>query len=174
MAQCVSSLAVRAPFLVAIRFFIVALWRIRLDQTLWPGPDQILATRFDERLFDDVVVFRIRILHERPLLELFLKRLGHVHRLHVARIQTGVVHARRQRARRRIKVLHLLWRVVDLFQVARQLDGVLERAARMGAHQIRHQILVHAKLLVFGVELVDKLKIQLFARLAHLVEQQAI
>ena len=93
--------------------------------------------------------------------------LGHVDRLHIARVQAGVVHAGAQGARGGIEILHLLRLMARIAQILRQLHRILERAPRMTAHQVGHQILVEAVLPVDGVVALHKRLVNLPPWLAH-------
>ena len=81
-----------------------------------------------------------------------------------------MVHAGAQRTRGRVEVLHLLWLMARVAQVLRQLDRVPERASRMAAHEIGHQVLPEAQPPVHGVIPLNKGLVDLAPGLAHAVQ----
>ena len=87
--------------------------------------------REDQRLAHQLVIFRVFILHQRPLHCLLVRVARDIDRLHRPRIETGIVHHGRERGRRRVEILYLLWLMVDVAQIFRQLHGLCHRAARM-------------------------------------------
>ena len=117
----------------------------RGDEASFTIAHQIHAPSLPERPQNQRAVFGPGSLQQRALHGLFAGRAGDVHALHGARIQPCVIHGRRERARRGIEVLHLFRTHVFPAQIKRELDGVLQRAARMAGHEIRHQILLLPK-----------------------------
>ena len=99
-----------------------------------------------------------------------MRRARHIDGLHRARIEPGIVHRGRERARRRVKILHLLGHVADAVQIFRQLYRVLKLAPRVGGHEIRHKILLHAVLLIQAEVFVAEFQIFAERRLAHVIE----
>ena len=116
------------------------------------------------------MVRRDVILHQRALHRLFARIARHVYLRHTARIQTGIKHRCGHRAGRGIEILHLFGAQSRLFHVARQHDRIVQMAARMAGHEIRHQILIHMRvfirLTIAAHEIIEYLRF----RLAHVVQ----
>ena len=110
------------------------------------------------------------IMHQCPLHPLLFRTFRHIDRPHGKRVKFRIVHAGRQRTRRRIEVLHLVRYESVFLEKTSQLNRIVETAARMRGNQIRDQILLQPEALVhLSVLLVEGQK-NLFARLAHVTE----
>ncbi len=144
----------------------------RADETLRTEADQIFPVRQLQRFVDQLVVFRVLVLHERALHCFFSRVLGHVDRLHRPRVKPRIIHDGRKRRGRGIKVLHLLGLVGDIAQIFCQRDGVFHCAAGVRGHEIRHQELVHTLLLVELRVFFGKTQIDAVLRLSHLLQNR--
>ena len=143
---------------------------IGAHKTLRSEPDQILPACLTERLDHKVPELRTEPLQKRPL-QLLAVRIGlGKNRRHIARVDAGIVHAGRKRPGRRVKILHLLGSMPASVQKLRQLHGILQRAARMRGHQIRHQILLPSVLFVHRPVLVPEFFKYVEMRFAHVIE----
>ena len=142
------------------------------DQALGPGADQILPVGFQQRFFHQIVVLGVPVLDQRPLHGFFVGVRGDVDLLHGPGVQAGIVHDGGQGGGGGVEVLDLLRVVAHLPDVFRQFDGLLQRGAGVAGHEIGHQILVHAVLLVQGEILVHELIIDGVAGLAHFGENR--
>ena len=101
----------------------------RAHEAILAEADQILAPGLVQRLNDEPALVRPAPLQQRALHVLFMRRLGDVDRLHRARIDAGVVHARADRAGGGVKILHLLGLAAAAVEILREGHGVGERAA---------------------------------------------
>ena len=113
---------------------------------------------------------------DQSALHCFLMRVArHIHFLHrggvVAaqggRIQAGVVHAGGNGAGRRVEVLHLLGHIAQVADVFGKGDRVLHGAARVGGHEVGHDVLVFSELLIHLPELAAEGVVDIHGRLAH-------
>ena len=86
------------------------------------------------------------------------------------RVQTGVVHAGRNGARSRVEVLHLLGHVAQVADILGQRDRVLHGAARMGGHEVWHDVLILPEFLIHFPEFPAESVVDLYRRLAHFGE----
>ena len=129
----------------------------RADETVLAEADQVLAPGLVQRLNDEPALVRPAPLQQRALQVLCMRRLGDVDRLHRARVDAGVVHARADRAGGGVKILHLLRAHVVLVKILGQIDGILQGAARVAGHEVGHQILLLAIALVEALVLADVL-----------------
>ena len=84
------------------------------NETVGAEADQIGSAAFYKRGAHRGVVLRTVELQKRALHAFFFGIRSNVDRLHRERIETGVKHHRGSGARRRIKVLHLLRRDLQL------------------------------------------------------------
>ena len=91
----------------------------------------------------------------------------HKDRLHGQRIQPRVIHARRHRTGRRIEILHLIRPHMLFMQILGQHNRVLQRTARVGRHEVGHEILLTAGTFIDFFVCADKFLIDLILRLAH-------
>ena len=145
-----------AVLLAARRELLAA--AVRTDKAFLSVADKVLAVRFFECRQHDRPLIRPPPLQQSALHGLVLGRFRHKDRLHRARVDLGVVHRGGQRTRSRIKVLHLLRHIADTVEILCQHDGIVERSARMRAHQIGHKVLFAAQLLVdAGIALAELL-----------------
>ena len=96
-----------------------------LDQAILLETNKIGAAGAGERLHHQVVIFGVAVLNEGALQRLLVRVLGHIHGLHGQRVQLGVVHARGQRPRRGIEILHLLGVVAHVAHIFGQLNGLI-------------------------------------------------
>ena len=123
-----------------------------------------------EGLQDQAALFRAFPLEQGPL-ELFLVgRFGDVDGFHRPGVQAGVIHAGGQGAGGGVEVLHLLRLAAGLVDPLGHGDGVGQRRAGVGGHEIGDQELVHAVFLVEPLVLVPELLIGLDVGLAHGVQ----
>ena len=86
------------------------------------------------------------------------------------RIKPRVVHTGRDGARSRVEILNLLGHISQVADVLGQRDRVLHRAARVGGHQVGHNVLVFVQLLVHFLKLAAELVIGVHIRFAHFGE----
>ena len=112
-------------------------------------------------------------LEEGPLQLLLVGIPGHIDLLHGPGIQAGVVHTGGDGAGGGIEVLDLLGLTAGLVQPGGQGDGVVQGAARVGGHEVGHQELVLAVLLVQPLVLLLELLIGPDVGLAHVVQHMA-
>ena len=141
--------------------------RYGANQTFWPGANQVLPMGGEQRLPHQVVVLGIPVLNQSPLHGLFVGVRGDVHLLHGSGVQPGVIHHRGQGGGGGVEVLHLLRVVAHLPDVLRQLHRLFQSGAGMAGHEIGHQILIHAILLVQREILVHKFVIHRVPGLSH-------
>ena len=93
---------------------------IRPDQTVLAIPNQVFPAGGFQRLDNKPSFFRPAPLQQGPLHGLLVECLGHIHRLHCPRVDSGIVHAGGEGARRRVKILHLLRLAAGFIQILRQ------------------------------------------------------
>ena len=82
------------------------------------------------------------ILEQGALKCLALSGLFHKHRLQGVGVEAGVEHTGAHGAGRGIKILHLLGAHMVLVEVFGQIDSILEGAARVAGHEVRHEVLL--------------------------------
>ena len=111
-------------------------------------------------------------MQQSSLHSLFLGSFRHIHLFKRVRVKPRVKHRGRYRSGRGIKVLHLLWMDALLFAEQRKLHGVFQRAARVRAHQIRHNVLIFIFALCQRIKLIAKALVAFDMRLAHLIEHR--
>ena len=99
-----------------------------------------------------------------------MRRLGNVDRLHRARVDAGVVHARADRAGGGVKILHLLGLAAAAVEILREGHGIGERAAGVRAHEVRHDVLFLIILVVELTVFVHEALVRADVGLAHIVE----
>ena len=91
----------------------------------------------------------------------------HEDRLHCQRIQPRVVHTCRYCAGRWVEVLHLIRPHMIFMQILRQSNGVLQRTAGVGRHEVRHEILLTPGPFIYLFICADKFLIDGILRFAH-------
>ena len=133
-------------------------------------PDEVLPASQFQGLAHQGVIFGVARLQQRPLHGLVLRVPGHEHRRHIPGIQAGVVHGSGQGAGGGIKILYLFRVEPVLPQVAGQVDGLVEAAARVGGHEIGHQILLLAVFFRQGVIFAAEVVVHIGKGLAHIVQ----
>ena len=141
------------------------------NQAVRPAADQVGAPGAPKRFDHERAVLRPVVLHQRPLHFLVMRRFRHIHRRHVAWVELGIEHRRGQRARGRIEILHLLGVQVGALHVFRQLHRVLQRAAGVAAHEIRHEVLILAISLICRVKAPAELIEHRNVGLAHILQR---
>ena len=104
--------------------------------------DEVFAVGHFQRLDDLFGVAGLIILEQGALKRLALSGLFHKHRLQGVGVEAGVEHTGAHGAGRGIKILHLLGAHMVLVEVFGQIDGILEGAARVAGHEIRHEVLL--------------------------------
>ena len=132
--------------------------------------DEVFAVGHFQRLDDLFGIAGLIILKQGALKCLALSGLFHKHRLQSVGVEAGVEHTGAHGAGRGIKILHLLGTHMVLVEVFGQIDGILEGAARVTGHEVRHEVLLFARLPAQLVELILKLVEGLDRRLAHVGE----
>ena len=118
------------------------------------------------------MIFRTAVLDQSPLQGLFVRISDHKDLFQGQRIKTGVIHAGRDRARGRIKVLDLVGMEVVLVEIFRQGHGIRQGAARMRGHEIGHQVLVASAFFIGLDKGPDKVSVDPVGRLAHFFEDR--
>ena len=92
---------------------------------------------------DDLVpVFRLVVLEEYALHMLFLKGFWDIDLLHRLRVEAGIVHGGRERARRGVKILHLFRAHIVALEEYGELYCVVYCTAGMRGHEVRYEILL--------------------------------
>ena len=69
-------------------------WRYSPDQALRTRTDQILPVGFQQSFTNEIVIFGVSVLDQRPLHSLFVWVSGNIDLIHGARVQSGVIHNR--------------------------------------------------------------------------------
>ena len=128
---------------------------------------EVHASCLLQRLQHQLAVTRSTVLHQRTLHCLIMRIAGHKYGFAAFRVDAGIIHRRRRTAGSRNKVLHLLRIVLDVTQKLCQLNGIVQRAARMAGNKVRHQILRQADFFIFLRKHTHKLQINFLAGLAH-------
>ena len=155
------------------------------NQALLPESDQVLPACPEQGLFYKVVICRVAVLDQGPLHGFFMRIPGDIDRLHLPvplrapfcarcfggfpgeRIQSGVIHAGGDGSRRRVEILYLLRHVAQLPDIFRKRDGILQRAAGVGRHQIRDDVLLLSGLLIGLLKETDELSVDAAPGLSH-------
>ena len=153
-------------------FSKILLALLRPDEALFLVADEIRPLRFLQRLDDERPQLPAPPLQQRPLQRLVVGAAGHIYGRHVAGVDAGVVHAGGDGAGGGVKVLHLLGLVACPVQELRQTHGVRQRAARVGGHEVGHEVLLLVvglvELLISAPELFKDAKM----RLTHVVQHR--
>ena len=144
----------------------------RADETLGAKAHQVHAPGLLQRLQHQAVVLGVAILDQRPLHGLFVGVGGGVDLFHGAGVIAGAVHHGGDGRGRWIEILHLLGHIAQVAQIFGQLDGLLQRGAGVAAHQIGHQVLLLAQLLVDLPVFAHKAVIHAAVRLAHQLQHR--
>lgn len=139
------------------------------QQFLRPVSDQIHAAGGLQGLNHILPMVRQGRLQQRALPPFFLF-IRNMDRFHGQRIQSGMVHDSRQRAGRRIKILHLFRHPAFPAQKQGQINGLLQRVARMPGHQVRNQVLAKSELLIDRLIAIAEVQIDSNIRFAHGVQ----
>ena len=145
---------------------------IRTEQTLLAVSDEVLPPGAAEGFQHQRPLFRTLPLHQRPLHGLFVGIGGHIHFLHGAGIDAGIVHTGGQGAGSGVEILHLLGLPSALVEPLGQLNRILQGTARVTAHEVRHQILLLAVLLVEPLVLIAEFFVHFDMGLAHVVQHR--
>ena len=128
---------------------------------------KVHASSLLQRLQHQLTVTRSTVLHQRTLHCLIMRIAGNKYGFAAFRVDAGIIHRRRRTAGSRNEVLHLLRIVLDVTQKLCQLNGIVQRAARMAGNKVRHQILRQADFFIFLRKHAHKLQINFLAGLAH-------
>ena len=88
------------------------------------------------------------VVYQRTLHPLLVHLFCHIDRLHGERVQFRIIHAGRQRTRRRVEVLHLIRYEPVFLKETSQLNRVVQRTARVRRNQIRNQVLLQTETLI--------------------------
>src|SRR5699024_8600709 len=96
--------------------------------------DQVFPFCLQKLFFDQLIVFRILILDQRPLHGFFPVVPGHIDFFSCPGVCPCVIHAGRQGGRGRIEILHLFRHKSQIPHILCQLHRVFQRTARMGGH----------------------------------------
>src|ERR1019366_546691 len=132
------------------------------DEIRPPGPRQCLAR--------ELVVGVVPPAEERLHHPLLAQIANDRHRLHRERVDAGDVHRRGNGHGRRNEILHLARAHVLGLEPEPELDRVLDGRPRVAADEIRHEVLLFARLLARLTERLREALVVLDRRLLHLVE----
>ena len=139
----------------------------RLNKTVSAKAYKILPSAFNKCFSDKVRIFGITPLKKSSLQLLFVIVGSGIYLLPRQGIDSGVIHYRGRRSRRRVKVLHQLGGISPFFQIKCKLDRVGKGASRVARHKIRNQILLLAELFGYPEVFFLEFVIKSYARLPH-------
>ena len=140
------------------------------DQAVAAVSDQVLTARLLQRLADFEVVLGFEELHERALHLAVAQLPGDVDGLASERIDARIVHGGGDVERRGDEILNLIGLVAVSLEEHRQVDHGVQIAAGMAGNEIRHQVLLAARLGRFAFEHFGELFEIIAAGLAHQAE----
>ena len=154
--------------------FVLSVFRttssFRAESGIRDEADEITASRFQKGFPHQTVILRIPVLQQCSLQRFLMRTYGHVDRLHGQGVQTRIVHACRDGAGRRIKILHLAGIQMMRIQIFRKRNRIREGAAGMGGHQIGNAVLLHLQLTIDLFKGFHKPLIDRGARFSHLFQ----
>ena len=133
--------------------------------------DQVFTVGHLQRFDHTLGVAGLVILQQSPLHGLALVGLFDKDRLEGVGIKPGVVHTGADRAGGGIEILHLFRLHVIFVQVFGQKHRILQGTARMAGHQVRHKILLFARLFAQLVEFILEFVENLDGGLAHISQR---
>ena len=145
----------------------LARFLFRPYQAFCPVADQVTPACLFQCPAHQLIILRQPELHQGTLHGFFLRGLCRINLLPGKGIQPSVPHAGGQGARGRDKILHLLRMIAHLLDKLRQLNGILQLAAGMAGHEVRHQVLLLAQLLVHPGKFFHEAPVHFAAGLAH-------
>lgn len=132
--------------------------------------DQVQTACFFQRFDHHIFIFGPVVLHERTLHGLILVALGHIYLFTGTGIHTRIEHTGRKRSGRGIKILYLFGVQMRFLHILSQQNRVIQRAAGMARHEVRHDVLIHSVLFVgFFVARQEFFK-NLFTGFSHVVQ----
>ena len=120
-----------------------------------------------ECLADSCLALFLVVEEHEVLLFLLVGGGGHVDGLHGLGVNASVVHLGAEGHRRGGEVLYLLQPVAQAFHLYGKVGHVLELAARVGADEIRDELVFDSRLPTYGIETAFDLQEEVELRLAH-------